>query len=42
MDGKADVTTVKKDLFSHLRISQQFFKLLTDGSRVDKALEDRA
>ena len=40
-DGNAEVTSVRKDLFSHLRISQQFFKLLTLGSRVLKAVSER-
>lgn len=30
--GNADVTKVRNDLFSHFRISQQFFKLLTEVS----------
>jgi hypothetical protein len=30
--GNADVTRVRNVLFSHFRISQQFFKLLTEES----------
>lgn len=30
--GNADVTSVRNVLFSHFRISQQFFKLLTEES----------
>lgn len=40
--GKADVTRVKNVFVSHLRISQQFFKELTDASREDKADGERA
>ena len=35
--GNAPVTRVTKEILSHLRISQQFFKALTDPSRVLKA-----
>ena len=36
------MTRVTKDMFSHLRISQQFFRADTDDSRVDIAEGDRA
>jgi hypothetical protein len=36
--GKAPVTTVLKLFSSHFRISQQFFRLDTPVSRVDRAL----
>ena len=35
--GKAPVTRVEKLFSSHLRISQQFLREDTPGSRVDKA-----
>lgn len=35
--GKADVTRVKNVLFSHFKISQQFFKLETEESLELKA-----
>lgn len=38
--GKAPVTKVEKDFSSHLRISQQFFRLETPESLVDRALCD--
>jgi hypothetical protein len=36
--GKAPVTRVEKVFSSHFKISQQFFRLDTPESRVDRAL----
>ena len=40
--GNAPVTKVTKEIFSHLSISQQFFKALTELSLVLIADEERA
>ena len=40
--GKAPVTKVTKEIFSHFKISQQFFNALTELSRVLMAEEERA
>lgn len=42
MPGKALVTSVRKVLFSHLRMSQQCLRLATVGSREDSAAAWRA
>lgn len=38
-DGNADVTRVRKLLLSAFKVSQQFFRLLTDASRVLRAAD---
>ena len=40
--GNAPVTKVTKEIFSHFKISQQFFNALTELSRVLIAEEERA